>query len=47
MLHILPSTLQELPIRERAFIYASIDEQLKAEKKANERAERAARKGGK
>ena len=36
-----------LSIRERAFIYASIDEQIRAEKEANKRAERAAKKGGK
>ena len=46
-LHILPSALMNLSIRERAFIYASIDEQIRAEKEANKRAERAAKKGGK
>lgn len=44
-LKILPSTLVALPLRERAFIYASIDLQVEKEKKEQKRA--AARRGKK
>lgn len=40
-LKILPGALMTLPARERAFIYASIDEQVQNEKRAARR-----RKGG-
>lgn len=36
-LHILPSAFADMPIRERAFLYASIDLQIKEEKRAQNR----------
>jgi len=36
-LKILPGALMALPLRERAFIYASIDEQVQNEKRAARR----------
>lgn len=44
-LKILPGALMALPLRERAFIYASIDLQVEKEKKEQKRA--AARRGKK
>lgn len=47
-LKILPGVLMNLPDWERAFIYASIDEQIANEKKAQKKAERnrSKQKGG-
>ena len=44
-LKILPSTLVALPLRERAFIYASIDLQIEKEKKEAQKAKRKGKKG--
>ena len=41
----LPSTLVALPLRERAFIYASIDLQIEKEKKEAQKAKRKGKKG--
>ena len=46
-LKILPSTLVALPLRERAFIYASIDLQIEKEKKEQAEKAEAKRKGKK
>lgn len=45
-LKILPSTLVALPLRERAFIYASIDLQIEKEKKKRKKRNGKARKEG-
>nr|DAU65103.1 MAG TPA: hypothetical protein [Caudoviricetes sp.] len=42
---ILPSQLVALPLRERAFIYASIDLQIEKEKKEAKKANRKGKKG--
>lgn len=39
-LHILPSALAEMPQRERAVLYASIDLRIEAEKREAEKAKR-------
>ena len=44
-LKILPSTHVALPLRERAFIYASIDLQIEKEKKEAQKAKRKGKKG--
>ena len=44
-LKFLPSTLVSLPLRERAFIYASIDLQIEKEKKEAQKAKRKGKKG--
>ena len=44
-LKILPSVLMALPLRERAFIYASIDLQIEKEKKDLKKANRKGKKG--
>lgn len=45
-LKILPGALLSLPLRERAFIYASIDLQIEKEKKEAQKAKRKGKKGG-
>ena len=44
-LKILPRTRVALPLRERAFIYASIDLQIEKEKKEAQKAKRKGKKG--
>jgi hypothetical protein len=44
-LKILPSTLFSLSLRERAFIYASIDLQIEKEKKEAAKAKKLSKKG--